>query len=70
MTFPGDTILNLLIGYVGEKAIEGQDIVNWMIDDKRSHTGAANAMYIKYHTEDKAVLSAMNYNWYALVSGP
>ena len=68
MTFPGDTIFNLLIGFAGQKAIDGKDIVNWQIDDARSHTGAANAMYIRFHTEDTTILSAMNYNWYALVS--
>lgn len=73
MFFPGHAMLDMLIAYVGRGAVEGRDLVNFgvRLDPKKghlSHTGAANAYYIRGHAPEKARFSVGNYEWYAAVS--
>ncbi|KAL6719017.1 hypothetical protein ACLMJK_003252 [Lecanora helva] len=67
MTFPGDSLFHLLIGYVGEKAIDRESITNWQVL-KEGYTGAAAAMWIRNYTPEVSRHSLVNYDWYALVS--
>ncbi len=73
MTFPGDAIFNMLLGYIGTKAIEGKNIENYYLNPIKkgapSYTGPALAMYIRAHKPEFTIFSAMNYEWYAMVGG-
>lgn len=73
MAFPGSLIFHMLIAYVGRDATEGQSLINFGVRTTTEsgiilYTGVANAMQIRYHSPDKAKLSVMNYDWYAVVS--
>lgn len=74
MTFPGDTVFHMLLSYVGIGAIDGNNITDWNVAKEKPtdphYWGASLAMYIRSHASDKAVLSTMNYDWYALVCHP
>ena len=71
MVFPGDSILNMLLGYVGETSLANIQLINYglkNIEAGYTYTGAANAIAIKTFSPDHAVHSITNYAWYALVS--
>ena len=71
MASPGSAIFALLLGYIGENAIEGKSIIYYSIKDQKvnfEYTGPALAMGIRRAAPDFAKVSVTNYEWYALVS--